>query len=85
MQCSMKKGSGSAGAKGSEGFVRQVRVAEFNESTSFREQLKAVSGTGVYVSVHTSNLVGCHFQQGACVLIVVTQLQGNFAPVLANT
>ena len=38
----------------------QVRVAEFNESTSFREQLEAVSSTGVYVSVHTSNLVRPH-------------------------
>lgn len=38
-------------------FFCQVRVAEFNESTSFREQLEAVSSTGVYVSVHTSNLV----------------------------
>jgi hypothetical protein len=50
--------------------VRQVRVAEFNESTSFREQLEAVSGTGVYVSVHTSNLVSRQPRQSASVLPV---------------
>lgn len=39
----------------------EVRVAEFNESTSFREQLEAVSSTGVYISVHTSNLANAPF------------------------
>ena len=56
---------------------RQVRVVEFNESTSFRQQLEAVSSTGLFVSVHTSNLANAQFMRpGAAVLEVI---QRNWA------
>lgn len=35
----------------------QVRVVEFTSASTFAQQLAAMAGTGVYVSVHTSNLV----------------------------
>jgi hypothetical protein len=54
-----------------------VRVVEFNESTSFRQQLEAVSSTGLFVSVHTSNLANAQFMRpGAAVLEVI---QRNWA------
>lgn len=54
----------------------QVRVAEFNETTSFQDQLAAVSAAGVYVSVHTSNLANAPFlRPGAA---VVELLQRNW-------
>lgn len=50
----------------------QVQVAEFNETTSFRDQLAAVSSAGVYVSVHTSNLANSPFlRPGAAVVEVI--------------
>lgn len=53
-----------------------MRVAEFNESTSFQDQLAAVSAAGVYVSVHTSNLANAPFlRPGAA---VVELLQRNW-------
>jgi len=52
-------------------------VVEFNETTSFRQQLEAVSGTGLFVSVHTSNLANAQFlRPGAAVLEVI---QRNWA------
>lgn len=39
----------------------QVRVVEFNTTTSFREQLQIISETGVFISVHTSNLANAQF------------------------
>ena len=39
----------------------QVRVVEFNASTSFREQVEVMSSTGVFISVHTSNLANAQF------------------------
>lgn len=39
----------------------QVRVVEFNTTTSFREQLQVISETGVFISVHTSNLANAQF------------------------
>ena len=53
-----------------------MRVAEFNETTSFQDQLAAVSAAGVYVSVHTSNLANAPFlRPGAA---VVELLQRNW-------
>lgn len=50
----------------------QVQVAEFNETTSFRDQLAAVASAGVYVSVHTSNLANSPFlRPGAAVVEVI--------------
>ena len=55
----------------------QVQVVEFNETTSFRQQLEAISGTGVFVSVHTSNLANAQFlRPGAAVLEII---QRNWA------
>jgi hypothetical protein len=39
----------------------QVRVVEFSTKTPFREQLTTMAGTGVYLSVHTSNLANTLF------------------------
>ena len=36
-------------------------MVEFDEGTPFREQLAAMAGTGVLVSVHTSNLANAQF------------------------
>ena len=41
--------------------VLQVQVVEFNTTTSFREQLQVIAGTGVFISVHTSNLANAQF------------------------
>lgn len=47
----------------------QVRVVEFNSSTPFGEQLRVMSETGLFVSVHTSNLANAQFlQPGSAVL-----------------
>ena len=55
----------------------QVRVVEFNETTSFREQLETVSGSGVFISVHTSNLANSQFMRpGAAVFEII---QRNWA------
>ena len=55
----------------------QVRVVEFNESTSFRQQLEEVSSAGLFVSVHTSNLANAQFMRpGSAVLEVI---QRNWA------
>ena len=52
-------------------------MVEFNESTSFRQQLEAVSSAGLFVSVHTSNLANAQFMRpGAAVLEVI---QRNWA------
>ena len=52
-------------------------MVEFNETTSFRQQLEAISSTGVFVSVHTSNLANAQFlRPGAAVLEII---QRNWA------
>ena len=57
--------------------VGKVQIAEFNETTSFRQQLEAVASTGVFVSVHTSNLANAQFlRPGSAVLEVI---QRNWA------
>ncbi len=46
-----------------------MRVVEFNASTPFRVQLEAMAASGMFVSVHTSNLANAQFlQPGAAVL-----------------
>ncbi|KAL0050159.1 hypothetical protein WJX82_005404 [Trebouxia sp. C0006] len=50
----------------------EVRVVEFNTSTSFHEQLQVISGTGVFISVHTSNLANAQFlPPGAAVFEII--------------
>lgn len=50
----------------------QVRVVEFNTTTSFKEQLQAISETGVFISVHTSNLANAQFlPPGAAVFEII--------------
>lgn len=39
----------------------EVRVVEFNSSTTFKEQLETMADTGVLISVHTSNLANSQF------------------------
>ena len=52
-------------------------MVEFNETTSVRQQLEAISSTGVFVSVHTSNLANAQFlRPGSAVLEVI---QRNWA------
>ncbi len=59
------------------GLCDQVQAVEFNETTSFRQQLEVISGTGLFVSVHTSNLANAQFlRPGAAVLEVI---QRNWA------
>ncbi len=51
----------------------QVRVAEFNESTSFQEQLETVASAGVYISVHTSNLANAPFLRPGSAVVELIQ------------
>lgn len=52
----------------------QVRVVEFNASSSLKEQLETMSATGVYVSVHTSNLANAPFLQPGSAVIELLQV-----------
>lgn len=52
----------------------QVRVVEFNSSTSFRDQLAAMRDTGVFVSAHTSNLANAVFLQPGSAVIEIIQV-----------
>lgn len=55
----------------------QVRVVEFGGGAHFREQLAAIAGTGLFVSVHTSALANTVFlPPGAAVLEII---QRNWA------
>ena len=51
----------------------QVRVVEFGGSTPFREQLATMATTGVYVSVHTSNLANTPFLPPGAVVFEIIQ------------
>ena len=45
---------------------------EFNASTTFREQVETMASTGVYISVHTSNLANTPFlQPGSAVFEII--------------
>ncbi|KAL3161243.1 hypothetical protein ABBQ38_009607 [Trebouxia sp. C0009 RCD-2024] len=50
----------------------EVRVVEFNATTSFHEQLQIIASTGVFISVHTSNLANAQFlPPGAAVFEII--------------
>ncbi|EIE21972.1 hypothetical protein COCSUDRAFT_66769 [Coccomyxa subellipsoidea C-169] len=51
----------------------EVHVVEFNSSTPFEEQLHTMAGTGVFVSVHTSNLANAPFLQPGSAVIEIIQ------------
>jgi hypothetical protein len=51
----------------------QVKVVEFNASTPFEEQLRVMAGTGVFVSVHTSNLANAQFLQPGSAVVEIIQ------------
>ena len=52
-------------------------MAEFNETTSFREQLETIASSGVFISVHTSNLANSQFlRPGSAVFEII---QRNWA------
>jgi len=53
--------------------IAQVNVVEFNASTSFEEQLRTMAATGVFVSVHTSNLANAPFLQPGSAVIEIIQ------------
>lgn len=56
----------------------EVRVVEFNASTSFHQQLEAMRGTGVLVSVHTSNLANAPLlQPGSAIVEIIQVRQGS--------
>lgn len=51
----------------------QVRVVEFNSSTSFGDQLATMAATGVLISVHTSNLANAQFLQPGSAVVELLQ------------
>ncbi|KAI7842197.1 hypothetical protein COHA_004110 [Chlorella ohadii] len=55
----------------------EVRVVEFDSSSSLREQLEMVASTGVFVSVHTSNLANALFLPPGAAVVEI--LQRNWA------
>ncbi len=55
------------------GELGQVNVVEFNASTPFEEQLRTMAATGVFVSVHTSNLANAPFLQPGSAVIEIIQ------------
>lgn len=52
-------------------------MVEFNASSSFKEQLETMSSTGVYVSVHTSNLANAPFLQPGSAVVELLQVRKN--------
>lgn len=47
-------------------------MVEFNSTTSFKKQLQIISETGVFISVHTSNLANAQFlPPGAAVIELI--------------
>ncbi len=61
----------------------EVRVVEFNASTPFQEQLEAVAGTGVFVSVHTSNLANAVLLRPGCAVVELIQVRQLLMPAAA--
>lgn len=55
----------------------QVRVVEFTSASSFREQLEMAAGTGLFVSVHTSNLANALWLPPGAAVVEI--LQRNWA------
>ncbi|KAK9813868.1 hypothetical protein WJX73_002532 [Symbiochloris irregularis] len=51
----------------------EVRIVEFNSSTSFEHQLRVMASTGVFVSVHTSNLANSQFLQPGSAVVELLQ------------
>ena len=62
-----------------ESFLSQVRVVEFDSSTPFKEQLEVIAATGVFVSVHTSNLANALFLQPGSAVLEIIQRNWNWA------
>lgn len=52
-------------------------MVEFDSSSSLREQLEMVASTGVFVSVHTSNLANALFLPPGAAVVEI--LQRNWA------
>lgn len=58
-------------------FSVQVKIVEFNPSTPFKDQIEIIADTGVFISVHTSNLANAQFlKPGSAVFEIV---QRNWA------
>jgi hypothetical protein len=51
-----------------------VRVVEYNSSSSLYEQLLMIRDTGVYISVHTSNLANSPLLQPGSAVIEIIQV-----------
>ena len=56
-----------------------MRVVEFDSSTPFKEQLEVIAATGVFVSVHTSNLANALFLQPGSAVVEIIQRNWNWA------
>jgi protein O-GlcNAc transferase len=56
-----------------------VRVVEYNSSSSFYEQLLMIKDTGVYISVHTSNLANSPLLQPGSAVVEIIQVGGPAA------
>lgn len=50
-----------------------MNVVEFNASTPFEVQLRTMADTGVFISVHTSNLANAQFLQPGSAVIEIIQ------------
>ena len=53
-----------------------VRVVEFDATSSLREQLEVMAGTGVFVSVHTSNLANAPLLRPGSAVVEIIQVWG---------
>ena len=51
-----------------------LQVVEFNSSSSLLQQLLVVKDSGVYVSVHTSNLANTPFLQPGSAVVEIIQV-----------
>lgn len=54
-----------------------LQVVEYNSSSSLYEQLLQMSKTGVYVSVHTSNLANAPFLQPGSAVFELIHVSGT--------
>ena len=53
-----------------------MQVVEYNETSSLHEQLLQMRKTGVYISVHTSNLANAPLLQPGSAVFEIIQVRG---------
>ena len=60
----------------------ELRLVEYNSTSSLYEQLLAMRGTGIYISVHTSNLANAPLlQPGSAVFELIHVCACCYSPV----